>query len=279
MRSTEAESVRGRLSTGRRLFPYFPDRYALLRLARFVGDGMSVREVRASPLGRMLDRPAVRPIVASCGGVLTADALAYAWPARPDAWGLSFGIWRFVQTTRFAHNLVVHLDLPRSYRRVADAVAGEKANLQCDGHPSDPEELTYAWARVDVDLERREALVEEVQSDAVRAEWKWWPEDTAAVVTRRMPRSAVRTWAEATLAATLEVLQDELGVTSIWYHTHEGGRVAKGIPGTPPPRSLYTELPKRFGFVEVDEQPAMFADLKDRERRRLAGVRFQRLVT
>ncbi len=279
MRCTEATTLRDRLSIERRLFVYFPDRYALVRLARFVGNGMAVREVRASALGRMLDRPAVKQVVSRCGGVLTAEALSYAWPGRVDTYSLSFGTWRVVQTTRKGFNLVVHLDLPKGWDRLVVKDPGEERPvLGYHGHPHAEDALTFAWARVDLDLEHGEALIEEIQSDAARDGRSGVMWSDSAKVLKRLPRSVYDTWADATLAATLEVLELELGIRTVWFHTHDGGRVAKSISGRAPPRSLYTDLPRRFGFVEVDEQPAMIGDLHRRDRNRLAGVRFQRLA-
>ena len=69
----------------------------------------------------------------------------------------------------------------------------------------------------------------------------------------------VRTWAEATLCATLWVLRERLGIEAVWFHTFEGSRL-KG--DCDPPRSLYTDLPRKFCFGKTREAPA-FLHWKD----------------
>jgi len=49
---------------------------------------------------------------------------------------------------------------------------------------------------------------------------------------------------------------NELGISKVYYHTYESGNYFKGLPEySRPPRSLYTKLPKRFGFKETQEKP------------------------
>jgi len=62
-------------------------------------------------------------------------------------------------------------------------------------------------------------------------------------------------WDEALLSAALWFLKEELGVTTIWYHTFATGNKLKRIKYTPPPRSLYSKLPRRFCFTETSEHP------------------------
>jgi hypothetical protein len=65
-------------------------------------------------------------------------------------------------------------------------------------------------------------------------------------------------WAEATLFAALWLLFDRLRVRRIYYHTYEGGLLRKGM-WSGPPRSLYTDLPRRFGFELTSEPPALLS--------------------
>ena len=75
-------------------------------------------------------------------------------------------------------------------------------------------------------------------------------------------------WDEAMLSATLFFLREELGIRHIYYHTHASGQWLKRIRDRLPPRSLYTELPRRFCFRETDALPGFLA-----RTRRIARMR------
>lgn len=74
------------------------------------------------------------------------------------------------------------------------------------------------------------------------------------------------------LAAAIKVLREDLNIKRIFYHSFESGNILKGFEGDwLPPRSLYTQLPKRFCFQPTNEAPAMLAHELER-------MRGQRLV-
>ncbi len=117
-------------------------------------------------------------------------------------------------------------------------------------------------------------LIEELQSDWVRAARRGRDVPPAVQARRRRYVEGLLAdheaiWAEALLLATLRFCREILGLERIWKHTFEGGTVLKGIDREhPPPRSLYTPLPRRFGFQVTDEAPTL---------EKARGVRFQRL--
>ncbi|MEM7503978.1 MAG: hypothetical protein AAF417_18190 [Pseudomonadota bacterium] len=131
---------------------------------------------------------------------------------------------------------------------------------------------TLAWARLDIDLERGEALIEEIQTDWIR---KALFARRRALRARNMFRvfgvpmqkhrviryvdSTLRrheeTWDEAMLSATIWFLRRELGIKTIYYHTYESGARIKNISFRLPPRSIYSKLPKRFCFRATDQRP------------------------
>ncbi len=83
MRRSELEEIIACLPRGRTLYQYFPDRQALWLLARAVGDGARIADLRRGERARHLGRPAVKAIIAGKGdGVLTAADLDAAWPKR-----------------------------------------------------------------------------------------------------------------------------------------------------------------------------------------------------
>jgi hypothetical protein len=78
--------------------------------------------------------------------------------------------------------------------------------------------------------------------------------------------------AEATLFAALWLLVEQLGVRRVFYHTHEGGLLRKKIDATAPPRSLYSQLPKRFGFELTRKPPALLRWSRQEHRQRDAAI-------
>ena len=317
MRLDEVEEIIACLPTGRTLFPYFKDRYALLLLAWLVGEeGRSIRDIKASPYRRLLGKPAVREICARAGERrLTSGMLRSAWPPRHRTYRLTLGVWErdpryrfWNQMSRSGAQLVLQLNFSQShnreYRRLVKPRGGSP--FACSDHPVlTGREETLAWVRLDVDLAAGEALVEEIQCDWIRfgplvlqiaeaierGECEPWllewvgefdgdPSRVHRYLDEILPEFSTN-WAEATLAATLWFLREELGVKRAFYHTHETGNRLKHLPlEDSPPRSLYSKLPRSFCFEETDEVPELL--LRHRERRlrkNLAGggIRFFRL--
>jgi len=59
-------------------------------------------------------------------------------------------------------------------------------------------------------------------------------------------------WAAAIMSATLDFCIKELGIRDIYFHTYKSGGELKDCS---PPRSLYTKLPKQFGFKKTKIAP------------------------
>jgi hypothetical protein len=56
--------------------------------------------------------------------------------------------------------------------------------------------------------------------------------------------------------ATLDLVYQEFGVRTVYFHTYDGGLTMKRTAGQcAPPRSLNTDLPQRFCFQETDRAP------------------------
>jgi hypothetical protein len=63
-------------------------------------------------------------------------------------------------------------------------------------------------------------------------------------------------WHEAMLSATLWFLWHELGIRDVYYHSWETGNALKNLKqDCAPPRSLYRDLPERFGFSQSRHGP------------------------
>lgn len=278
-----------------RVFPYFKDRYALLLLAWACGEGRSVRELKQSRFGQLLSKSVAREVAGRApGGMLSADLLLGARKGDVQNYRITLGRWGSTpddkwepwwhQTTRPGQNLVLQLNFPRDHLRPCFGLVGPHAPdrreehpwvLSC--HPVSGADLTLSWARIDVAFDSSEALIEEIQTDWVRnalaearelgeldfnelaeADLYGFPPEVGVYhvlsYVEHVLAPHTRMWAEATLAAALHLLRDELGIRRVFYNTFETGSYLKDVEAGP--RSLYTDLPRRFCFRRTEQRPA-----------------------
>ncbi len=285
------DGVRAIHQLRRLLFRYYKDRYAAMLLEDILRPRLAIRDLRASPYGRLLERPPIKELVAGKGdGFLHRDNLVNLWPYETQTYVVTFAVWggenrrdqRWYQISRPRRQLVLQLNFPHAhdaeyYRLISDA---KEMPFATDIHPVNMgPRLTMAWARIDIDFASGEALIEEVQSDWIRnareslgyaledRAGRYWKSDyrdklKAYVETALAPHIAM--WSEAVLAATLHVLIHLCGVNRVWYHDYETGCEIKRMTGWRPPRSLYTELPKRFCFELGEEVPGFILPAQPR---------------
>lgn len=303
--------IMGYMPRERTLFHYCRDRYALQLLSYAAGGGARVGELRQGPFASLLEKPAVRRLLAGRGdGWLDRATLAAAWPEPGETFLLTLGRWggdsrRWQQTSRPGYNLVLRLNFnaghDRRYRTLVNPERWHPFRVYC--HPMlMPGERPYmretlAWARIDLDLDRGEALIEEIQSDWVRRaarmaaridggaqlprRWLWQPDPEQVreyVAQVLAPYGAI--WDQAMLSAAIGFIREELGLSRIWYHSWEGGCALKRIsPEQAPPRSLYTQLPQRFCFRETAQAPGFLTAARcyRRAERQAGGIRWYRL--
>ncbi|MGB1257291.1 MAG: hypothetical protein ACPG51_15585 [Thiolinea sp.] len=268
--------------TGERtLFHYVRDGYALQLLQDYIGEAMSISELRRSPYAHLLEKPLVKKVLAKVGnGVLTAEQLESAkWDSGDaplnfvltlDAWGsdqYSERTWN--QMSRCGYHLVLQLNFANDHQQRYKQLikADEHAAFSSWGHPVHTEGRyeTLAWARIDLDLEAGVALIEEIQSDWVREvkdDWQQACYEQADFDTYlgKVLAPYAKVWDEAVLTAAIQLIRRELGIADVFYHTFETGNRLKGIEYDFPPRSLYTKLPKRFGFCQTDEMPVFLRE-------------------
>ena len=288
MRKQLAKEIIACLPRGRTLFPYFEDRYAAYLLGRHVGDGMPIADIKRGRFAKLLARPNVAEIVARKGdGQLCAADLDYAWPLDPRFYRLTVGIWgegkrdTWQQTSRDGYNLVLHLNFSTDHDKAFRNVFEDNPfSFVC--HPNARAGyLTLAWARLDIDLDRDLALIEEVQSDWIkRAAWirddlsdcvsskgrrrvirRWCGgnvnPDKAAAYTHKLLADHGGIWDQAMLTAAIWFLFEEIGISTIYHHDADfGGRLKNldtefGLP----PRSLYRDLPRKFCFEKTGSAP------------------------
>jgi hypothetical protein len=87
------------------------------------------------------------------------------------------------------------------------------------------------------------------------------------VVVNQLDSLLIKHWQEALLWSALWFCTNELGLDEIYYHTYETGALLKNIGHRKPPRSLYTDLPKKFCFQETHEVPKILLQTKSAMRR------------
>lgn len=280
MNPSEFEDVQRRLPRAPMPFPYQKDDFALWLLGQAAGSGRLLRDLRRSPYAKLLQRPRVKTVLGRCGsGRVTALDLRRAAVADAPVFTLTWGRWGhtsqkqwsrgYHQMARRGLNLVVQLNLPSDH--VRDYTHMVKP---CEAHPflstshpvAEDGHLTLAWARIDLDLERREALVEEVQSDWVREARDWltygyYLPDAAGdpqkieTYVRYVLAPLAALWDEAMLTAALMVLRDHLRIAKVFYYDYETGHLVKKSQRrrrrATGPRSLYSDLPKTFCFEKT----------------------------
>jgi hypothetical protein len=276
----------------RTLYRYAKDQYAVYLLARYAQnyERVSLADIKQSSFGSLLQKPIFRMVLANAGdGNVTADDFSSWWWDEQEAFILTLGRWAspseypWAQTSRPGTNLVLQLNLSSHWAREFRALYHQDANTLIDfGHPlSETRNITLAWARLDVDFDQDEVLIEELQSDLVReieclrkqAQWRlaegsetfWYcgsELNTRSVIafSERFRDRFYKSWSEIMLAASLEFIFDELGVGQVYLHEFETGNALKNIEFRKPPRSLYSQLPKRFCFKETERVPKILAE-------------------
>ncbi|MAZ88358.1 MAG: hypothetical protein CL693_12010 [Cellvibrionaceae bacterium] len=201
-----------------------------------------------------------------------------------NGWGEAGRGWD--QTSRNQCNLVLQLNFDgkhdEQYRKLVKP-DDDYGPFEFWGHPVQKgSRKTMSWVRMDIDFDTNEVLIEEIQND-------WLRKASSAltrVKSRRVEKPSIKPrdvygdilgdfedfeyyveqtlepyrkiWAEATMLAALRFIRDEIGVSTIYYHSFDTGNKLKGVFGSPP-RSIYTQLPKQFGFEETSDVPVILA--------------------
>ena len=279
------EEIIACMPQGRTLFEYFKDRYAAMLLAYTVGEGKTVAACKQSQYGRLLDKPVIKNFLATVGnGWLNRDVLNNVWQTPLLNFVLTLGTWgeqkydTYYQTSRPGYNLVLQLNFSnehtQQYKRLVKPASYETLNYYSHPVLKKRDQVffrdTLAWARIDLDFSADQALIEEIQCDWLREaksllnhvftkdkdRWYWDIDATPQEVERYVKevlQPYTKLWDEAMLAATIHFIRQELGIHHIFYHSYDTGAQVKHCD---PPRSLYTQLPKKFCFQKTEEVPA-----------------------
>lgn len=290
----------------RTVYPYYRDRYSiglLRQLSRHgrPGSRLSVAALKRSPYAPLLQKPRVRTALSRLGHEPIDDLYLAAHDHDPDqehfvltlgSWGSEqrAGRWRR-QTSRPGLNLVLQLNFNGDHDQHYRKLGCGHSLFNYSGHPVSRTRNTLAWARIDLDWNSDSALIEEIQSDWIRdVDWLAGrvekrlaagqpATDPTRIYGLQCPMAVARAycahvldryagiWSEAMLWASIQFIRDELGLRRVFYHSEQSGRLLKGIRWSAPPRSLYTDLPRRFCFTPTREIPHFLEE--DREVRQL----------
>lgn len=295
MKTKDLREVIACLPKGKTLFHYAKDDYAFRLLSRAAEKTATLQELRAGRYGKLLEKPSVKDWMATGSsahwfgpafGVGRKGTQVYRLSL--DEWGDDDSTWVWDQTSRRGKSLVLQLNLSRRHAMALRKLVGEGGvdPFSFSSHPvRTGQNATLAWARIDFDLNTGDALIEEIQSDRVRDvrylmsqrccrscglvhydSFRWQRRQVERFWADEM-RHHDKIWEEAMLTAALGFLFEEIGLRRVFYHTFDTGCHLKGIDGTPPPRSLYTSLPKKFCFQETSELPDFLARERTKKRR------------
>ena len=298
------------LPSGHTPFFYGKDDYALYLLSEQIRARKGrarVSDLKKSTVASLLHKPVVKEILAKTDTLTPSLLEAHLHGKHPltlsltlDTWGCDCNSYDCTsQTSRSGHNLVLQLNW--------DAPAAKKIvkkfnqllnhdNFDPVEHPARQDIPTIAWVRIDCDFESDEALIEEIQSDWIRdlreslsdlhdhkqeKRKKRFSKKLQRLTKREnywrnTEKLLSKIWSEAALTAAIRFIREDLGISRIFYHTFETGAELKGLADyySKPPRSLYTDLPRKFGMQKTTHAPWF---LRESKRYRRAQFKLEKL--
>ncbi len=285
------------IMTGERtVFRYSRDGYALSLLQQYVGDSMRVREIKNSPFAHLMEKPALKKVMSGLSGDrISAEQLELAkWQGDQEQLNfvLTLGSWgnqrnssrKWLQMSRSGYQLVLQLNFANDHEQKFRQLikTDDVAAFSYAAHPvlTDGSYETLAWARIDLDFETDTVLIEEIQTDWVRqakCEWnrRYYQDADFEGYLGDVLAPYAKVWDEAMLTAVVELVRHDLGISQVFYNTFETGNKIKGIEHCPPPKSLYSKLPRRFGFQETREIPMFLRGerhVKQRQRLEISAI-------
>ena len=289
MKTEMLDEVIACMPRGKTNYHYFQGAYASRLLSMIMPQEINLHEIKKSRFNKLLEHKTVKPVLAHCGdGKLNKQTIEGIWvnPSKPfllsiSRWG-SKKNWAWNQTSRPGENLVLQLNLPhehlRNFRKWVNPDENSSLNGRWTDHPVQKQcdnklfRETLAWARIDLDFETNEALIEEIQSDGVRYVKRWAQRYKKCACKRCRERlkyvdwfdSYAKIWSEAMLMASIWFIKNELGINRIFIHTARSGwQMKKMDKDWNAPRSLYSDLPKKFAFKQTWAAPDFLMNTKN----------------
>ncbi len=288
MTSAELEGIISLFGSEMPEYQYFKDKYALLVAAWEVGEGKRVGELKRSRIAGLLQKDILkqhcaRHSILTASNLLSVSALdGWCFRQTLGQWGWDDGWWG--QVSRKGKSLVLRLDFQKDHDKTVHKLGLESAIERLEGrnHMRFEDSHNLAWARLDLDWDTGEVLIEEIQNDWLRNanslltghsirgggrfyDWHitkgtsrngWRLEEYYETVVQPLEKI----WSEAMLSAVLEFVRNTLGLSMVYMHTDECGARLKDIWfESRPPKSIYQELPKRFCFEQVNYSPTFLS--------------------
>ncbi|OUS30511.1 hypothetical protein A9Q99_06035 [Gammaproteobacteria bacterium 45_16_T64] len=303
MKRDDVKEIIACLGGEREIYHYFKDRYCLDMLGLVMDqqkrEYLTITEIKSCDLNRYIQKPNVKAMLKHCGnGRVYKSDLETLWPSellplvtQLTGWGDSDRGWD--QTTRNQCNLVLQLNFDnkhtQDYQRLVKP-DDHYGPFEYWGHPvSEGRAKTMSWVRMDINFDTNEVLIEEIQNDWLRKAHSMFGyikkglkkrpdvkpsyfcseimggfEDLECYV-ETVLAPYQKTWAEASMMAAIRFIRYTLGIDNIYYHSFSTGNKIKQICGDPP-KSMYTTLPKQFGFELTEHAPEFL--MQDKRARR-----------
>ena len=285
------------LTEGRKLVQYADDAYAFYLLDKYceMNKEASVSEIKQSNFAKLLDKPEVKSLISKLGkGKLSSENFRHHYSVNPKEFVLTLSSWgckedyQWDQTSRPGANLVMQLNLTNQHDEFLRNLKINDDEFKFYSHPIHRSKSSLSWARIDFDLETGEALIEELQTDWLRkaekhyrlakkyqlqgysSYFEYGDEFNVAEMiqyTEELLSKYQKSWMEITLFYAIELIKEEIGIGNIFYHSYETGALLKNISCRLPPRSLYTQLPKKFCFSPSKVGPTFITNDKKAKRR------------
>jgi len=156
----------------RTLYHYHKGRYAVDLLRRHLANkaDSTIAAVRSGPYARLLEKPLIRSVLSSWGqGLVRIDDLNTLWDEPYETYVLTLDTWggprywRWEQLSRPGGNLVLQMNFCNRHDQALQHCGfTDPSDFNAWGHPVSKQRCTLAWARIDLDLDTGEALVEEM---------------------------------------------------------------------------------------------------------------------
>lgn len=296
MTPLEIEFIQQTISSTPKPYNYYRDKYALQLLKYHVKNQVKINELKSSRYQGLLGKQVVNDMIKACShGVLYSEALQSHyqnnWEEEGKGFNYTVSKWgeyvshrndSWNQTSRPGYNLVLQLNFDDwhncKYHQLVKNEYGGDPFIFCSHPVAEQRHFTMAWARLDIDLDCGEVLIEEIQNDWLRevislkkalgikreSQTKWLKKhwffkysDTQKFIQyAEFTAQYQKIWQEAILSLAIQFAKEELGIDTVYYHQFDSGNKLKGLEhGSKPPKSLYTHLPKRFCFEQTREAP------------------------
>lgn len=276
---------------------YYRDKYAVQLLEYHLQEEVKMSDLKASTYQSFLQKAPLKEITSRLtGNRLSPKNLSTYLPKEWLNFNLTFSKWggykkhtkdRDNQTTRQGFSFVIQLNFGAlhdvQYHRLISPknVGDHPFKYTCHPVAVAKSRLTLGWARIDLDLDSGELLIEEIQNDWLREvdsmvkrltdlekknenrfknHWFFYSYNTTLDQLKKYQTYLApykKIWAEAILAASIEFSVKEMGIRDIYFHTYESGCKLKDCT---PPKSIYTKLPKRLGFQKTNLAPQFIRD-------------------